>query len=147
MIPAGDLVLLDTSVLIHLLRDTSLGKRILKEQALETRAEKPVISVVTVGELLAFAKKRGWGTRKIERLEELVSSIVVADIRPRPILDKYAEIDAFCEANGRALGKNDLWIAATAAATNATLVTADKDFDPLAGEHIKRVYYDPRGTY
>lgn len=144
MIPSGDLILLDTSVLIHIIRGTAFGKRLVKEQALDIRTEKPLVSVVTVGELLAFARKCGWGTRKIERLEELVASIVVADIRPRPILEAYAEIDAFCQAKGRSLGQNDLWIAATAAATSATLVTTDKDFDPLVGTHIKRVYYDPQ---
>jgi len=32
---------------------------------------------------------------------------------------------------GRTVRDNDTWIAATAAATNAVLLTTDKDFDPL----------------
>ena len=42
------------------------------------------------------------------------------------------------------MGKNDLWIAATAAVEGATLLTADNDFDLLSGtfltvEKISRV--------
>jgi tRNA(fMet)-specific endonuclease VapC len=37
---------------------------------------------------------------------------------------------------------NDLWIAATAVATGATLVTTDKDFDHLEGLWPDRVYVD-----
>jgi len=37
--------------------------------------------------------------------------------------------------SARNMGKNDLWIAATAYVTEATLLTMDKDF-----EHLKDVY-------
>ena len=35
------------------------------------------------------------------------------------------------------MGKNDLWIAAVTAVTNATLITTDNDF-----EHLNKVYFD-----
>jgi predicted nucleic acid-binding protein len=38
--------------------------------------------------------------------------------------------------------QNDLWIAATAVATGATLVTTDKDFDHLNGLWLERVLVD-----
>ena len=41
------------------------------------------------------------------------------------------------------MGKNDLWIAATAKATGATLLTTDKDFDHLYPGQINRIYIDP----
>ena len=34
------------------------------------------------------------------------------------------------------MGKNDIWIAATASTFNLTLVTTDKDFDHLKGDYI-----------
>ena len=37
------------------------------------------------------------------------------------------------------MGKNDLWIAAIAHVTGATLVTTDKDFDQLAGKFVTRI--------
>jgi predicted nucleic acid-binding protein len=38
--------------------------------------------------------------------------------------------------SARNMGKNDLWIAATALATKATLITTDKDFD-----HLQNIYF------
>jgi len=35
------------------------------------------------------------------------------------------------------MGKNDLWIAATAHVVDATILTTDKDFDHLASEFLK----------
>ena len=41
------------------------------------------------------------------------------------------------------MGKNDLWIAATAMATGATLLTTDKDFDHLDPTFLTRDWIDP----
>ena len=40
------------------------------------------------------------------------------------------------------MGKNDLWIAATAHASGAVLVTTDKDFDHLHGIWLNREFVD-----
>lgn len=147
MTPATDLVLLDTSLLIHLLRATDLGARAEREHALRARNERPLISIVTVGECLAFASKRDWGAAKVTKLRELLAQLVIVDIHSNEILDQYATLDAFCESRGRTLGKNDLWIAATAVATDALLLTSDKDFDPLhAAGLLRRDWYDPAPT-
>ena len=41
--------------------------------------------------------------------------------------------------------QNDLWIAATAKALDAHLVTTDKDFDVLHPDHLRRTWIDPGG--
>ena len=55
-------------------------------------------------------------------------------------IERYAEIDAFSQGklkdrplsiSARNMGKNDLWIAATASILNATLLTTDLDFNHL----------------
>lgn len=145
MSAAGGLILLDTSVLVQLLRGSPLGKTIQEEQGLDTLLEKPIVSIITHGEILALARKWNWGPKGIARVDELVSSLVVADIRPRPVVEQYAAISAFCQANGKAVGQNDMWIAATASAHGATLITTDKDFDALEPRFLKRIYY-PQGA-
>ena len=35
-----------------------------------------------------------------------------------------------------------MWIAAAARASDSTLLTLDKDFDPLEGEMIRRLYIE-----
>jgi predicted nucleic acid-binding protein len=102
-----------------------------------------VISVVTVGELKAIAKRNSWGKNKMRQMEELFKLFLVADINNTKVIDAYAEIDAFSQGKlkerplrqtARNMGKNDLWIAATATVLNATLLTMDKDFEHLHSE-------------
>lgn len=53
------------------------------------------------------------------------------------------EILALQNKWGKPMGKNDLWIAATAFASNATLLTADRDFLHLNQAFIPVKFYDP----
>ena len=84
-----------------------------------------------------------WGDEKTERLRVIIGNLTVVDIRPQPVIDRYAEIDAFSEKIGRQMGNNDAWIAATAAAAPAWLLTTDKDFDHLHPKLIQREWIDP----
>ena len=102
------------------------------------------MSVISVGEILSFAAQRGWGASKVDQLKKLVEDLVVVDVRSSSVLQHYAEIDSFLVKIGRKVGDNDAWIAATAAAANAILLTTDKDFDPLDGHLITRIWFDPQ---
>ena len=44
------------------------------------------------------------------------------------------------------MGKNDIWIAATAALLGAQLVTVDRDFDHLHGIFFDVIYIDQKLT-
>lgn len=97
---------------------------------------------MTVGEIRSFAGNASWGTDKLLKLEELLAELQVVDLQPGPISDRYAEIDIFSQGNlpgnplgqsARNMGKNDLWIAATASLLGAKLLTTDADFDHLNG--------------
>lgn len=52
------------------------------------------------------------------------------------VMSAYATLDAYSKARGITMGKNDLWIAATAYASDSRLVTTDGDFDHLAPAFI-----------
>ena len=47
--------------------------------------------------------------------------------------DYYARLKRAAEQQGTPLSDNDLWIAATALALDAVLVTSDSDFQRIAG--------------
>lgn len=148
MIEAEDLLLLDTNILIHLIRGRELGRRINTELNLAERPERPVVSIVTVGELHAFALKLGWGSRKISTLHDLVRQLVILDIHSEDVVNQYAAIDHYSEKvvkPARPLGQNDMWIAACGAAYGAHLVTTDKDFDHLTPRFLPRTRIDPAG--
>ncbi len=137
-------LLLDTNVLLHLVRGKEVGERIDRMFGLRARAEKPLISIVTVGECHAFAAYRGWGAEKKAALDALLHELVIVDINNGTVLRAYADIDAFLKKSGKTVGNNDVWIAATANAAGAVLLTTDKDFEPLDPKFIRHQYIPPQ---
>lgn len=135
--------LLDTNILLAYLRNSLLAQYLEATYGLEQIQPPPLISVVTEGEVRAFALKRGWGARKIADMERRLAALEVVPLPFSSILDAYARIDDHCTRNGFVLGKNDLWIAATAHVTDSTLLTTDRDFDPLHALFLQREWVDP----
>jgi tRNA(fMet)-specific endonuclease VapC len=54
---------------------------------------------------------------------------------------RAATLDAFSRVKGVKMGKNDLWIAASAYCLNAVLLTEDTDFD-----HLNNVFIQVAGV-
>ena len=83
-----------------------------------------IIPIVIVGKLEAFALKADWGYQKITHMQQILDTYPIADI-DRELTRVYAQIDAYSQGklkssplpsgmSARNMGKNDLWIAATA---------------------------------
>lgn len=137
---------LDTNIIVIYLRNGKVKEFIEKKYSALEKRYSPSLSVVTLGEIRSLAIKNSWGNKRIEKLEELLKEILVIDIDSVDIINRYAEIDAFSQGrlNGRVskfsarnMGKNDIWIAATASVLDATLLTTDSDFDHLDKEFLK----------
>ena len=136
------ILLLDTNILLHLIRQDATGKRIMRDYQIYSSAHRPVISEVSIGELKSLATQRQWGQKLQDDMLDLLNSFTVMPIGFPDVYDLYAEIDAFSQAKyphqianftARNMGKNDLWIAATASVLGAKLLTTDADFEHLAG--------------
>ena len=97
---ARERLLLDTSVVVHLLRGKETGERIDRAYNLRGRPDRPLISVVTVGEALGFAKQRRWGAERVEALRQLLTELVIVDINDRDILERYADLQAESRKSG-----------------------------------------------
>jgi tRNA(fMet)-specific endonuclease VapC len=136
-------LLLDTSIVVHLCRGGEAGNLLDLRYDLTTRRDVPLLSVISVGELRAFARNASWGGVKEARLKELVGNFIIVDIRRESVLTAYADVGTYLKQTGRSIGQNDMWIAATARATGATLLTTDKDFDALHPALIQREYVAP----
>lgn len=137
------ILLLDTSILLHLVRDSRVGRSIESRFRLRTRVERPLISIITLGEMLAFVKRGNWGSWKRSVLDELLQDVVVMGISDR-VLETYAEIDTYLVRTGKPIQQNDIWIAATAIASGAHLLTTNKDFNPLYPAYLDRTWIDPQ---
>lgn len=135
-------IVLDTWVLVHLCRDKALGRAIAHRYRLRERPITPIISVVTVGEMYAFARRADWGGRRRALLTEVLSNLVVVDVSIPAVLEGYAEISTWLRENGRHMGHNDRWIAATAKMLDGVVLTGDTDFDPLHPELLEREWID-----
>lgn len=142
---AEPLYLLDTNILLHYLRrqNDSVQRHIEQRYHLRTTPTAPLISFVTEAELRAIAKRNVWGVQRMTALEFLLTQFVRVPIDDEDILRAYVDIDAFTYHAGRDMGKNDLWIAATARVTGAILLTTDRDFDHLDGAFLSRDWIDP----
>jgi len=104
-----------------------------------------VIPIVIVGELEAFALKADWGYQKIFQLQQILDTYPIVAI-DRELTRVYAQVDAYSQGKltlinftARNMGKNDIWIAATALYLNLELHTADKDFDHLQNFGLKLI--------
>ncbi len=137
--------LLDTNVLLVYLRDQRTKKVIEETYHPFSLPNIPIISVVTKGEIKSIGLRNNWGDRRLSVLEKFLDRLVVVDINAEDIIEKYAEIDAFSQGklkgnplgnSSRNMGKNDLWIAATAAVTKSRFLTMDADFDHLKGKYL-----------
>jgi tRNA(fMet)-specific endonuclease VapC len=130
--------LLDTSVLLHLIRGGELGRYIRSTFKLDDAAYRPLVSIVTHGEIWALASRNRWGADKRAALRLMLDNLVTIDLNDDAILAAYVETDAAARAapgGARNLGDNDLWIAATARAADAVLLTTDRDFIFLHPDH------------
>jgi tRNA(fMet)-specific endonuclease VapC len=139
------LVVLDTSVLVHLVRNDGVGQRVLSDHGLHELPDRPLVSIVTVGEMQALAELWNWGQRKKNSLDDLLRQVVVVRLSQGDIVRRYGEIEVFNKRTSvpaRPVGENDTWIAATANAVDGTLVTADSDFDHLGGKFFSLVRVD-----
>jgi predicted nucleic acid-binding protein len=128
-LPGG--YLLDTNVLVSLFRSNDLGKYLDITYGLSGGSNPFIVSIVSVGELYALTHKFGWTAPKRTALDAMIRHFTWVDINDQQVLDAYGEIDAWSELRGRKMGKNDVWLAATARATNTTVLTTDTDFDHL----------------
>ena len=55
------------------------------------------------------------------------------------VIKMYVELYVAARKRGRMMSQNDLWIAATAKATDAVLLTVDKDFQWIPQEFLRVV--------
>jgi predicted nucleic acid-binding protein len=141
------LYLLDTNVMLFLMRGGALGQHINARFGLCTTRQRPLVCVVSHGEVWVLARRNGWGEEKQAALHNLLNNLVTVDINHPRVIQVYVELDLVSQAHpggARNMGKNDLWIAAAAKATGATLLTTDGDFNPLIPDHLDGIIIDPK---
>jgi predicted nucleic acid-binding protein len=143
-------VVIDTCVIIHIVRESPTGQNCLAQLALIDPNPNIIISVVTKAELESFSKQNNWGKSKLYKLNTFFQIATVIDVKSadNKLIEGYAQVDGyskgrlpdqfgnFLSGSSKKMGKNDLWIAATAFALGVSLMTTDGDFDHLNGKLV-----------
>lgn len=143
-------LLLDTNILVALVRGNEDAQRV--QHYISTLTNPQLfISVVNMVEAESLVVQWGWGSKKVDTLRKILKGLITIDIENSnlPLLEAYIHIDTYSKRKkpcpeGNMLpqgaiimGKNDLWLAATAHVLNATLLTMDGDFDHLNNVFIQ----------
>ena len=137
----------DTNILVHYIRRSQTWEKLNRENQFFHTDNRVFISIVSVGEIYSLALQRNWQTAKMLQLKDVLEKLTPLPIARQSFIAAYAKIDAFSQGklagsplpegmSARNMGKNDLWIAATAHEINATLVSTDQDFLHLEGKFI-----------
>ena len=149
--------LLDTGILLGYVRGAGYAEYTERKFGPSQPPNVPLISIVSKGEIYSLAIQFGWGNQKKQELDTLLRRIPSVDINTDRIIHRYAEIDAYSQGKDRSkslppgmssrnMGKNDIWIAATASVLNATLLTTDGDFAHLNGVFLSVIQIDQKLT-
>jgi tRNA(fMet)-specific endonuclease VapC len=123
----ASVLLLDTNILLAFVRGSGPVARAAAPYL--NHADQLLISVVSQGELRVLAQRNKWGPAKLQAMMDALNALVSVNIAHPAVMDAYVNIDT--QSSAQNMGKNDLWIAACALATGATLLTTDRDFDHL----------------
>jgi tRNA(fMet)-specific endonuclease VapC len=135
--------LLDTNILVHLVRGKSVGKTLAQNFGFGSSSAQCVITCVSIGEMYSLSRQWEWEQQKLSQLDELIEQVVSVDINHPDIFHSYADIDFLAKLQGRKMGKNDLWIAAANRVLGTTLLTTDGDFDHLLSPNFQVIKIDP----
>jgi tRNA(fMet)-specific endonuclease VapC len=130
--------LLDTNIFVHLIRHDVVGEDLKVRRELLLTDVTPAFSMVTEAEIKSLAYQFNWGVDKIEQMRYYLEYFRRVPIDVPEVIEAYAVIDSFSKSIGITMGKNDVWIAATARFTGFELITTDRDFDHLHGTFLTR---------
>ena len=131
-------IILDTNILIQLVRTQNAADYL---SFINPNEANIYLSIVSVAEIKSIALQNNWGLQKLAKLDHYLHSFTIIEIN-NAFINLYTEIDAFSQCknplfttyphlSARNMGKNDLWIAATASFLGLMLVTTDKNFEHL----------------
>lgn len=137
---------LDTNILLALIRGKALGESIDNAYGLRANLQRHVVSITSQAELLVLADRNNWTEAKREAVSYMFQNLVVLPVDGQVLVDAYVEVsraDMSWRDGPRNMGKNDIWIAATAVSAGLPLLTTDKDFRFLDGTLLQVMWIDP----
>ncbi len=119
------MIILDTSVVIELVKGTGKGKEIQQRLWQETVA----ITTITIHEILLGARKK-----EKEIIEKLFAAVYILSY-DQQAAHYSAGIEQLLYEHGKPIGRMDIFIAAICLANDVSLLTLDKGFTKV--DHLR----------
>jgi predicted nucleic acid-binding protein len=118
--------LLDTNVISDIVADDPRVRAKLAAAA----PDRVAVPTIVVGEVRFGILKMADGAKRRQLEAKTLSVLRALAIEPVPVeaADHYARVKMYRRSAGTSMDENDLWIAATALALGAVVVTRDKDY-------------------
>lgn len=144
-------LLLDTNIILIYGRENERTRAIERDYGIFAKENDLFTSVAVLAEVRSFALRKQYGTRKLKAIQKIFERVRIIGVHFEEILDRYATIDAYSQGElpnvespftARNMGKNDLYIAATASVFDLSLVTTDRDFSHIHQTHLDLIYVD-----
>jgi predicted nucleic acid-binding protein len=127
--PPSDIVVVDTNVVSYIFKRDTRGE--LYKPHIEGKLQ--MIAAQTFAELEALPLKNSWGSNRHMALRNHLENFVFVEAN-KEISLLWAKIQAHAKRTGRSISVGDSWIAATALAYVAPLITHNrKDFENVPG--------------
>jgi tRNA(fMet)-specific endonuclease VapC len=102
-------------------------------------AAEVVLSAVVLGELTYGAMNSRSPEANLANLERLGEQCTFAPV-DGIVVRRYGQVRLALKRKGRPIPENDIWIAATAIALDATLLTDNSHFDEVDGLDLERLF-------
>ena len=119
---SSDIVVVDTNVVSYIWKRDTRGSLYTPHLA----GRQWIIAAQTFAELEAWPLKNGWGAARHEALRAYLNSYTFAEA-DKAVCLQWAKVQANAKRIGRLISEADAWIAATALAFAAPLVTHNPD--------------------
>ena len=72
---------LDTNIVLLYLKNDDSKQYIENTYGLFQKDNNPIISIVTIAEIRSLAAKNNWGEKRIRKVEEFLSELIIIEIR------------------------------------------------------------------
>ena len=128
--------LLDTNIISHMMRDIDGAASRKFREVVSTELSLPIYTSVIVECELQFGLNRKPNERLNRAYDRIIGAVKVLPLDSE-VVPHYARLRAQLEAAGTPIGPNDALIAAHALALDATLVSADVEFERVPGLKVE----------